>query len=161
MLSERQEQILNFLIQEYLDGAQPVSSDLVKKGARLDVSPATIRNELQELTEQGYIRQPHTSAGRIPTQKGYKYYVEITFQQQEPPDLSREIQNAREKIEKELKLAHELTKSLTELSTTLSYTRFEDKNSIFEMLKIIGPSQSSYEKNIGIIEQLLKELENF
>ena len=65
------------------------------------------------------------------------------------------------KIEKELKLAQELTKSLTEISTTLSYTRIQDKDSIFETLKIIGPSQSAHQKNISLISELLKELENF
>ena len=117
----------------------------------------------------GYVMQPHTSAGRVPTKKGYKYFVEITFNQAEIPDFKNEINKARQRIEKELQLAQELTKSLTEISTTLSYTRIEDKsfgtaqdrNTIFEMLKIIGPSQTNYDKNINLINQLIKELESF
>jgi len=161
MISDRQEKILHSLIKEYLDSAEPVSSDLLKKRVHLDVSPATIRNDLQELTELGYVTQPHTSAGRIPTEKGYRYFIEITFHDNQTPDLTKEIQIARQKIENELKLAQELTKSLTEISTTLSYTRLQDKDTIFEMLKIIGPSQASYDKNISLIEQLLREIENF
>src|SRR3989338_5589028 len=126
MLSPRQELILNSLIKEYIDSAEPISSDLLKRKANLGVSPATIRNDLQELTELGYVAQPHTSAGRVPTNKGYKYFIEITFTQNpstssgqvKPPHfLSREIEAAREKIEQELKLAQELTKSLAEISS--------------------------------------------
>lgn len=160
-LTQRQELILNSLIKEYLDNAEPISSDLLKKRVRLHVSPATIRNDLQELTELGYVMQPHTSAGRVPTEKGYKYFVEITFNQQEIPNFKHEIEAARRKIEKELKLAQELTRSLTEISTTLSYTKIQNKDTVFEMLKIIGPSQSTYNKNMSAIEQLIKELENF
>lgn len=159
-ITERQEKILHSLIKEYLDLANPVSSDLLKKKSGLDISGATIRNELQELTELGYVTQPHTSAGRVPTHKGYRYFVEITFSSsQQVPDLTKEIQIARQKIQEELKLAQELTKSLTQISTTLSYTKIQDKDTIFEMLKIIGPSQATHDKNIDMIRELLKELD--
>ncbi len=162
MITERQEKILHSLIKEYLDLAEPISSSLLQKKCHLDVSPATIRNELQELTELGYVHQPHTSAGRVPTDKGYRYFIEITFSRAEPPQfISREIEHAKEKIEQELKLVQELTKSLTELSSTLSYTRLEDKDTIFEMLKIIGPSRTTHDRNIDTIKKLLEEFENF
>lgn len=176
MISQRQEKILNLLIKEYIDSAEPISSDLLsrllrsnrgpamqsgKKRVDLDISPATIRNELQELTELGYVMQPHTSAGRVPTKKGYKYFVEITFSQQEVPDFKNEISQAREKIGKELELAKNLTKSLQQLSTTLSYTKIQSKDTVFEMLKIIGPSQASYGKHIDLMNKLIEELENF
>ena len=185
-LTDRQEQILNSLIKEYLDSAEPISSDLLsrllssrgssiksgKKRLSLDVSPATIRNELQELTELGYVAQPHTSAGRVPTEKAYHYFVEIIFSENKTPDLTREINQAptvfaksfgeaKQKIERELKLAQELTKSLQDISSTLSYTRLQDKNGILQILKIIGPSQSTYDRNIDIMKRLLEELENF
>jgi len=160
-LTERQELILNALIKEYIDLAEPISSNLLQKKHGLDVSGATIRNELQELTEQGYITQPHTSAGRVPTNKGYKYFVEIIFENNETPNLKKEVETAKQKIEKELKLAQELTKSLTQISTTLQYTRLQNKDTIFEMLKIIGPSQATHDKNIDIMRELLRELENF
>ncbi len=162
MITERQEKILNSLIKEYIDLAEPISSDLLKKRGSLSVSPATIRNELQELTELGYIMQPHTSAGRVPTEKGYKFFVEIIFSEQKTPQfISREIEEARKKIEKELSLAQELTNSLTQLSSTLSYTRLQDKDTVFEMLKIIGPSRESYDENIDVMQELIKKLQNF
>lgn len=161
-LTERQEKILNSLIKEYIDIAEPIGSELLKKKLGLSVSPATIRNEFQELTEQGYITQPHTSAGRVPTEKAYRYFVDIIITEKETPNfISREIEATKQKIERELKLAQELTKSLTEISTTLSYTRMQNKDNIFEILKIIGPTQSTYDKNIDLMRALLKELENF
>jgi heat-inducible transcriptional repressor len=74
MLTKRRERILSIIIGEYISKGVPVSSDVVaKKG--LGVSPATIRNEMMDLEEEGYIVQPHTSAGRIPTEKGYRRYI--------------------------------------------------------------------------------------
>jgi heat-inducible transcriptional repressor len=162
MLSERQEKILNYLIQEYLDAYEPVSSDALKKKSNLDVSGATIRNDLQELTEKGYVMQPHTSAGRIPTEKGYRYFVDIVITQEVTPDfILREIEAARQKIEKELELIQGLMKSLTEISDTLHEARMQDKENVYEVLRIIGSPQVSYDKNIDVLSQLIKELENF
>ena len=75
MLTRRRDRILSIIIGEYISKGVPVSSDVVaKKG--LGVSPATIRNEMIELEGEGYLVQPHTSAGRIPTDKGYRHYIE-------------------------------------------------------------------------------------
>jgi heat-inducible transcriptional repressor len=75
MLTRRRDKILSIIIGEYISKGVPVSSDVVaKKG--LGVSPATIRNEMIKLEEEGYLVQPHTSAGRIPTDKGYRHYIE-------------------------------------------------------------------------------------
>jgi len=75
MLTRRRDRILSIIIGEYISKGVPVSSDVVaKKG--LGVSSATIRNEMIELEEEGYLVQPHTSAGRVPTDKGYRHYIE-------------------------------------------------------------------------------------
>ncbi len=162
-LTDRQSKILNLLIKEYIDSAEPVSSDLLKRKTKLDISPATIRNDLQELTEKGYVAQPHTSAGRVPTDKAYRYFIETVFFEGNISGnlISREIEIARLKIEKELQMAQELTKSLTEISTTLSYTRLENKDNIFEVLKIIGPSRTTYDKNIDVMRRLVEEFDSF
>ncbi|MBX4201238.1 DeoR family transcriptional regulator, partial [Candidatus Parcubacteria bacterium] len=153
--------ILNLLIEEYLDASEPISSGLLKKKSNLSVSGATIRNDLQELTEQGYVIQPHTSAGRIPTDKGYRYFVDIVITRQEAPDfISREIEIARQKIEKELQIAQSLIKSLTEIADTLNDAKLHDKDNTYEILKIIGSGRSSYDKNISLLSQLMEELEN-
>ncbi len=75
MLSERQTQLLDFIIREYVKTAEPVGSALVCEKADFALSPATIRNEMNELEAQGYLAQPHTSAGRVPTDKAYRLFV--------------------------------------------------------------------------------------
>ena len=75
-LDERKTKILNAIIQTYLDTGEPVGSRTISKFTDLKLSSATIRNEMSDLEEMGYIFQPHTSAGRIPTDKGYRFYVD-------------------------------------------------------------------------------------
>ena len=74
-LTERQKTILGALIREYVATAEPVASSGLVQKYRLPYSPATVRNELLALDETGYLAQPHTSAGRIPTDKGYRFYI--------------------------------------------------------------------------------------
>lgn len=76
MITERQEEILNGIVQEYIERVEPISSQLLEKKHKFEVCPATIRNEMQRLTNKGYLSQPHTSAGRIPTDKGYRFFVD-------------------------------------------------------------------------------------
>ena len=75
-LDERKVKILNAIIQTYLDTGEPVGSRTISKFTDLNLSSATIRNEMADLEEMGYIIQPHTSAGRIPSDKGYRFYVD-------------------------------------------------------------------------------------
>lgn len=76
MLSERQQMILRMIIEDYVHSAEPVGSRTISKRSEVNFSPATIRNEMADLEEMGYLEQPHTSAGRIPSQKGYRFYVD-------------------------------------------------------------------------------------
>lgn len=75
-LSRRQEEMLFRAVGEYIHGGEPVSSEDIRKRYKLNYSPATIRNELRDLAELGYLAQPHTSAGRVPTDAGYRWYVQ-------------------------------------------------------------------------------------
>lgn len=75
-LTERQKNLLRAVIETYIESAEPVGSETIEKHANLGVSPATIRNEMVKLTALGYLRQPHTSAGRTPTSAGMKFYVD-------------------------------------------------------------------------------------
>ena len=79
----RRRQVLQALIREYIDSAEPVGSRLLRGGTS-DLSPATIRNAMADLEEMGYLAQPHTSAGRVPTDKAYRFYVE-SFPRPSPP----------------------------------------------------------------------------
>ncbi len=76
MLEERKAAILKAVVEEYIQTAQPVGSGHVANAPGVRVSPATVRNELVQLEKQGYLQQPHTSAGRVPTDKGYRFFVD-------------------------------------------------------------------------------------
>jgi heat-inducible transcriptional repressor len=76
MLDERKSAILRAVVEEYIDTAQPVGSSHVANAPGVDVSSATVRNEMAGLEADGYLRQPHTSAGRVPTEKGYRFFVD-------------------------------------------------------------------------------------
>lgn len=82
-LTQRQIQILKTLIEEYIETAEPVGSETLEKKHNLSASPATIRNEMVHLTDLGYLKKPHTSAGRIPTSNGMKFYVKQLMKEKE------------------------------------------------------------------------------
>ncbi len=86
-MTPRQEKILQAIVEQYAEVASPVGSSLLAKV--FDVSSATIRAEMAELERLGYIHQPHTSAGRVPTDKGYRYYVNKLAESQELPPANR------------------------------------------------------------------------
>ena len=90
-LTERQDRILALVVQEYVEKAQPVGSESLLHRRGLSVSSATIRNELVVLEENGFLTHPHTSAGRIPTEKGYRYFVESLMDEFEIPAVEQRM----------------------------------------------------------------------
>lgn len=91
-LTERQKLILTLVIHEHVRTAQPVGSQYLVEQYNLNMSSATVRNEMVALTEYGYLRQPHTSAGRTPSEEGYRYFVSHLVRQTElPPNMQRTI----------------------------------------------------------------------
>ena len=90
-LDERKKKILQAVIRNYLETGEPVGSRTISKYTDLNLSSATIRNEMADLEEMGYIFQPHTSAGRIPSDKGYRFYVDAMMEERE-----REVGEIRE-----------------------------------------------------------------
>src|SRR4030081_1272705 len=79
----RRERILRHVVQEYVALAQPVPSDLIARKYEAELSPATVRNEMAALEEAGLIAQPHTSAGRVPKGRGFRYFVELLMQERD------------------------------------------------------------------------------
>jgi len=130
MLSERQEQILNLLIQEYIDSAEPVSSQCLEKKDRFGVCPATIRIEMQRLTNGGYLCQPHTSAGRVPTDKGYRFFVDQLSDDnsaaKEAEDFSDIWQELEEEMEDSFRFARTLTKKISQETSNLATAYFPE-----------------------------------
>ncbi len=116
MITERQGEILNRIVQEYISLAEPISSQLLEKKHRLGISPATIRNEMQKLTESGYLLQPHTSAGRVPTDKGYRFFVDDLLEN----NLRNFERNFNKQMEDSLDFIKEATRFLAEESSDLA-----------------------------------------
>jgi heat-inducible transcriptional repressor len=88
-LSERDRRILGAVVEEFVQTAEPVGSRYLARKHRLGVSPATVRNAMSDLEELGYLTQPHTSAGRKPTDRGYRYYVDCLMSPELPPPGER------------------------------------------------------------------------
>ena len=84
-LTERQQTILGIVVRKYIAGVTPVASKAIAESYELGVSPATIRNDMAVLEERGYLFHPHTSAGRVPTERGYRYFVEYLMREVELP----------------------------------------------------------------------------
>ena len=104
-ISERKKRILAAVVDEYIATAEPVGSKLIAQKSGLSVSSATIRNELAELTSMGYLEQPHTSAGRIPTAQGYRMYVNELMDRhrlslEETEEINRSMQLKIQQLDK-------------------------------------------------------------
>lgn len=84
-LTDRQKDLLKAIVETYVKSGEPVGSEIIEKNYSLGVSPATIRNEMVKLTEGGYLKQPHTSAGRIPTSMGFRVYISDLMKEKEMP----------------------------------------------------------------------------
>lgn len=117
-MDDRKKQVLDAIIRDYIETAEPVGSRSVAKKYDLGVSPATIRNEMSDLEDLGYIEQPHTSAGRRPSDKGYRYYVDYLMQKEELTEeemdfirgsLSAEVNELEEGVKRAVKLISKLT----------------------------------------------------
>lgn len=90
-IDKRKELILEAIIRDYVETAEPVGSRSIVRKHRLKVSPATVRNEMSDLEEMGLLEQPHTSAGRIPSERGFRYYVDCLMVKEELNQLEKEL----------------------------------------------------------------------
>ena len=123
-LTQRQIEILKSLIEEYIETAEPVGSETLEKKHNLTASPATIRNEMVRLTNLGYLKKPHVSAGRVPTPQAMKFYVNQLMKEK---DLSvTEEVGVKEKVwdlrDKEERFLKELTRNLAQKTKALAIT---------------------------------------
>lgn len=158
--------ILDKLIRGYIDSAEPVSSEFLEKKYHFGICPATIRNEMQKLTDGGLLFQPHTSSGRVPTDKGYRFFVDGLSEKE--ISETEEIFKIDEILKKGggdvLKWADNLTKFLAEESSSfvllnllkrdfilkegweeiLEEPEFEEKSLVSDFIRFLG----NFEKNI-------------
>ncbi|MCR5717002.1 MAG: heat-inducible transcriptional repressor HrcA [Lachnospiraceae bacterium] len=121
-LDERKLKILQTVIQNYLETGEPVGSRTISKATDLNLSSATIRNEMADLEEMGYIVQPHTSAGRIPSDKGYRLYVDHLMQEKEKEveDLKSELLEKSDRMDQLLKQAAKVLANETNYASIIS-----------------------------------------
>src|SRR5581483_2587704 len=121
-LTPRQIQILKYIVKDYIDTAEPVGSETLEKKYDLGVSPATIRNEMAEMVRLGYLSKPHTSAGRVPTSKALKMYVNDLMKAKEL-SVADEVE-AKEKVwdvrAREDRFLREITRALAQKTKSLA-----------------------------------------
>lgn len=129
-LTDRQTRILKAVIEEYMETAEPVGSQTIEKKYELGISPATIRNEMVKLTETGYLKQPHTSAGRTPSPQAFKFYVDQLMEEKKL-SVADEVA-AKEKVWDVRfdfdKLMHEATRALAEQTRALAVAATKEGN---------------------------------
>lgn len=165
-VTERQGKILNSIIEDYINLAEPISSEFLEKKHNFGICPASIRIEMQRLADDGFIFQPYTSAGRVPTDKGYRFFVDNLFEKEifEFEDIFKIEETLREEDKDILKFANHLTKFLAEESSgfailnllernfllkegwegILKEPEFEAKNILFDFVKLLD----NFEENI-------------
>ena len=121
-LSERQREILLRVVEEYVATGQPVGSKTLVERAGLQVSSSTVRNELAELERLGLLTHPHTSAGRVPTERGYRYYVDELLERPEPRParFPLDLTDARSEVEEALQATTEMLSQVTRLLALVS-----------------------------------------
>ena len=147
-LDERKTKILKAIIQTYLETGEPVGSRTISKYTDLNLSSATIRNEMSDLEELGYIVQPHTSAGRIPSDKGYRFYVDNLMEEKdrEVSEMKDFVIERTEKMEQVLKQVVKLLATNTNYATMITAPQYQQGK-----LKFIQLSQVDEEQLLAVI----------
>lgn len=117
MLSERQEQIIKSLVREYIKTAEPVSSKFLAEKYDFGICPSAIRIEFQLLIKEGFLEQPHTSAGRVPTDKAYRFFVD-TLKEKREERIEEELEEIIKGVEDKFRMASEIAKFIADNSSS-------------------------------------------
>ena len=142
-LDERKRTILKAVIRNYLETGEPVGSRTISKYTDLNLSSATIRNEMADLEEMGYILQPHTSAGRIPSDKGYRFYVDTMMEEKdrEVVELKEMLIERQDKMEAMLKQVAKVVAQNTKYAAMISAPSVHRNKLKFLQLSRVNPHQ--------------------
>ncbi len=160
-IQERKDMVLGFVVQQYIKNLNPMGSAFLAKEYHLDWSSATIRNILAELEEDGYLTHPHTSAGRIPTHLGYRYYVDnlmhqIQLLEGEKDRIQREYQDKIHQLEKLVDKTSRIVSDVTHYTSIISVDGWDGKIVFRGTNYMVGyPEMQDLQK----IQNLLKVLE--
>ncbi len=161
----RKDQILRTAIDQYITTVTPVSSARIAQKCSLDLSSATIRNILAELEREGYLTHPHTSAGRVPTQVGYRYYVdnfinEIQILEEEKKRIKEEYHRETFKLEALLDKTSRVLSNLTHYTSIISMDGWDNKIFYSGTSFITGyPDYHDVNKDIAKIKNILSVLD--
>ncbi len=134
-ITERQKSILEKIIEEYIDLATPISSQRLCQRYDFSICPASLRIEMDRLTKQGFLEQPFISSGRIPTDKAYRFFVDIFLRNKKKADendLLKSFEKTKEEITNSLNLLHSLTKAISEMTSNLAIGYLPNKKLIFK-----------------------------
>ena len=118
-LTERQQALLKAIVEEYIESAEPIGSEVIERKYNLGVSPATIRIEMVRLTDMGYLRQPHTSAGRTPTSMGMRFYIAELMKEKQLP-VTAEVSIKEKMMSQRLKRERLIKEAVTALAQRLN-----------------------------------------
>ena len=142
-LDERKIKILNSIIQTYLITGEPVGSRTISKYTDLNLSSATIRNEMSDLEDLGYIIQPHTSAGLIPSDKGYRFYVDNLMKEKiaEVDEMKDVLIEKADKLDQLLKHVSKLLAKNTNYATMISAPQYKRNTLKFIQLSRVSDRQ--------------------
>ena len=142
-LDDRKRIILQAIIRNYLETGEPVGSRTISKYTDLNLSSATIRNEMSDLEEMGYIIQPHTSAGRIPSDKGYRFYVDtmMATREQEVNEMKDMLLERQDKLENLLKQVVKTLAQNTQYATMISAPQVHHNKVKFIQLSRVDAGQ--------------------
>lgn len=164
-LTERKLKILKAIIDNYVSTAEPVGSRTVAKKYKLGISPATIRNEMADLEEMGYIKQPHTSAGRVPSDKGYRLYVDslMEVKRLSGPEIRKINEAFKQKVEGIENVVVQTSKILSHMTNYASIVLGPQLNkSSLKRIQIIyiepGKALIVIVTNTGLIENRLMNI---
>lgn len=140
-LDDRKVRILKAIVSNYLETGEPVGSRTISKSSDLNLSPATIRNEMSDLESLGYICQPHASAGRIPTDKGYRFYVDSLFadRDEERIEAREERENLLERVDKMEKLLKQVARVLaanTQYATLVTMPQYNNTVKFIQLSQV-------------------------
>jgi heat-inducible transcriptional repressor len=140
-LTERQKLILALVIRDYIENPQPIGSTHLVQRFNLDFSSATVRNDLQALTELGYLRQPHTSAGRVPTEEGYRYFVRQLMGHTELPvatkrTIAHQFYQAGHDVDRWMRLAASVLAHHSQAASLVTAPHADE--ALFKHLELIG-----------------------
>ena len=161
-LSERQREVILRVVEEYVATGQPVGSKSLVERSGLHVSPSTVRSELAELEQIGLLTHPHTSAGRVPTDSGYRYYARTLLEHLEPQPAAFELDlpEARREVEAALQATTEIIAQATRLLALVG-AAYGISTRTLGAVSLVGPVRMDYEKAIRSVRAAASELSRF